>query len=184
LYFFIPAVFASNMDADRWLTYIYVFVKESITPHHQKIRIYTSHDVERQKARTQSDYDQNRARREGPCLPQTNHSPGTESWPFSSPRFIAASKCPTAPTLAASPPPQLPHNRLWSIAGDTTADPEPLPFSLDAQLRPATELAPPPVARAFNTLPAGCYQFPGPADDVGPMRALAEDPFHLDWPHW
>ena len=37
---------------------------------------------------------------------------------------------------------------------------------------------PPPAA------PVGLFRFPGAAEADGPMRALAEDPFHFDWPHW
>ena len=40
--------------------------------------------------------------------------------------------------------------------------------------------APPPP----TPYPVGLFRFPGAAEADGPMRALAEDPFHFDWPHW
>ena len=58
------------------------------------------------------------------------------------------------------------------------AQPPPPPHSVCSDPSPPAFALPPPAA------PVGLFRFPGAAEADGPMRALAEDPFHFDWPHW
>ena len=101
-----------------------------------------------------------------------------------------------APHQPTQPPPSA--AALWAaIASDVQAARAPLDPSAPL-FAPWAGTSPPalPAGRPVDSdqgfrcqCAPGCLQLerhPPPADPglIGPIRALAEDPFHLDWPHW
>ena len=83
----------------------------------------------------------------------------------------------------SAPTPSLTHRLEWLASLDSPAS---------TGSRPAIEgpdgvaaAWPPSAGIPVTVAPAGFYRFPGPTGAaLGLIRALAEDPFHLDWPHW